>query len=244
MTHLFRDQGLLRENILEPLPGVYQITYRAVNVLLIAEREMTLIDAGFRAGVPRIMDFFAKIGRKPEDLRLIILTHNHVDHIGGLRELVELTSAKVACHRADIYDLQGHMPYPHALDRALEFRPLRPLRPRLSVRAAEVDIKLAGGEVLPILGGTEVIHVPGHTPGSVCLYSKQGRVLIVGDALVRRNLAVYFPHESVSTDRAMAIQSAHKLAGLTFDTMCFGHGPPITSNAQSLLQACLDRRRR
>ena len=69
-------------------------------------------------------------------------------------------------------------------------------------------------------------------------------LLVVGDALVRRNLAIYFPHESVSTDRPLAVQSAHKLAGLAFDTICFGHGPPITSNAQSLLQACLNRRRR
>ncbi len=241
MTHLFRDQGLLRENIFEPLPGVYQITYHAVNVLIFAEREMTLIDAGFRAGVPRIMDFIAGIGRKPEELRLIILTHNHVDHISGLRELVKRTGAKVACHRADIYELEGHMPYPHAVDRALEFRPLSPLRPRLSVRASEVAVRLEGGEVLPILGGLQVIHVPGHTPGSVCLYSKDRRLLIVGDALVRRNLAIYFPHGSVSTDRALAMQSAQKLAGVDFDTICFGHGPPLTHDAPALLKACLNR---
>ena len=87
---------------------------------------MTLIDAGFRSGVPRIMDFIAGLGRKPEELRLIILTHNHVDHIGGLRDLVKRTGAKVACHRADIYDLRGA----HAVPARLSTAPFRRGRSR------------------------------------------------------------------------------------------------------------------
>ncbi len=244
MTHLFRDQGLLRENIFQPLPGVYQITFHATNMLVINEPEMTIIDTGFRSGVPRVMDFIAGLGRKPSDVRLIILTHNHVDHIGGLRDLVEMTGAKVACHRADIYDIEGHMPYPRGVDRALQTRALARLRPRFSASSAEVDIQLEGGEVLPPLGGLEVVHVPGHTPGSICLYSRQSRLLIVGDALVRRNLAIYFPHGSVSTDRPLAVQSAQKLARFDCETICFGHGPPLTHDAHSLLMGCLNRRRR
>jgi len=243
VTHLFRDQGLLRESIFEPLPDVYQITFHATNVLLIVEPEMTLIDAGFRSGVPRILDFIAGLGRRPEDLRLIILTHNHVDHIGGLRELVKRTGARVACHRADIYDIEGHMPYPRTVDRALQTRALATLRPRFSVSSVEVNVRLEGGEVLSPLGGLAVVHVPGHTPGSVCLYSESCRLLVVGDALVRRNLAVYFPHGTVSTDRPLAIQSAQKLASLAFDKICFGHGPPLTRDAHALLLACLARPR-
>ena len=107
-----------------------------------------------------------------------------------------------------------------------------------------MDIQLEGGEVLPPLGGLEVIHVPGHTPGSVCLYSKQSRLLIVGDALDTAQPGHLLPARLGEHGPALAIQSAQKLAGLDFDTICFGHGPPLTRDADALLKACLARHRK
>ncbi|GAH19098.1 unnamed protein product [marine sediment metagenome] len=68
----------------EIIPNVYQITLRVTNIILIAEEELTLIDTGFRGSAPQIMSFIQRLGRSPEEITLIILTHNHLDHAGGL----------------------------------------------------------------------------------------------------------------------------------------------------------------
>jgi len=81
---------------MEVIPQVYQITSKYTNVILIAEEELTLIDTGVRGSSSNIIKFVRSLGRSVEEITLIILTHNHLDHIGGLAELKKFTTAKVA----------------------------------------------------------------------------------------------------------------------------------------------------
>jgi hydroxyacylglutathione hydrolase len=85
---------------LEILPDLYQITFRYTNMFLAVGKSLSLIDTGFAGSSRHIVDFIQKIGRKPEEIELIILTHNHLDHTGGLEKLRQFTRAKVAAHRA------------------------------------------------------------------------------------------------------------------------------------------------
>jgi glyoxylase-like metal-dependent hydrolase (beta-lactamase superfamily II) len=241
MSHLFRGQGIIRENILEVIPNVYQVTFRGVNVLVIAEAELTIVDTGFRANVPKIIDFIRSLGRSPEEISLIILTHNHFDHASGLGELRKVTHARVAAHKADISDVNGPLPYPQFVQKTIRVRPFSALRSFLGVGARDVDIRLSGGEVLTPLGGLKVIHAPGHTPGSICLLSPQHRLLIVGDALLKHGTTVRFPHKSASTNLPQAIESAKGLVELEFDIVCFGHGQPLMENGLAKLQALVAR---
>jgi glyoxylase-like metal-dependent hydrolase (beta-lactamase superfamily II) len=82
------------------------------------------------------------------------------------------------------------------------------------------------GDELPLLGGIEVLHAPGHTPGSICLFLKQEKVVIVGDVLVNR-FGLGLPSRLFTVDIPQAIQSIKRLAGLDFEIMCFGHGAPL-----------------
>jgi len=241
MTHLFRDQGLLRENIFEPLPGVYQITFRAANVLLIVEDELTLIDTGYRSTAPKVIGFVRSLNRKPEEIRLIVLTHCHLDHAGGLRELKRQTGARVACHQADISDSELLAPYPRPVQKALELRPLAGIRSQLGVSSSEVELPLQGGETLPVLGGLRVIHTPGHTPGSICLLSPRHKMLIAGDTLTRRGQTIALARRSVSTDQAEAARSVKGLIAEDFDKICFGHHPPMTEDAKARLRELVAR---
>lgn len=237
MSHLFRGQGIIRENILEVIPNVYQMTFRGVNVLVLAEAELTIIDTGFRASVPKIIDCVHGLGRSPAEISLIIITHNHFDHAGGLSELRKLSRAKVAAHKADMYDANGQLPYPRFVQKTLQVRPFSALRSFLGIGSSDVDIQLSGGEVLQPLGGLNVIHTPGHTPGSMCLFSPRHKLLIVGDVLVKHSQTIHFPHKSASTDLPQAIKSVQKLAGLDVEIICFGHGRPFKENARAKLQA-------
>jgi len=215
----------------EIIPKVYQITHRSTNIILIAEDELTLVDTGFRGSSPRIISFIQSLGRSVKDISLIIITHNHLDHVGGLPELKKFTKAKVAVHKADLSDSEDGLPYPKIARKLLHIPPFSILRPLLYAKPSDVDIQLEGGEVFSPLGGLQVIHTPGHTPGSISLFSPQKKLLIVGDALNNRRQNLRFPPKFVSADLTQAIESVKRIAQLDFDILCFGHGKPLTKDA-------------
>ena len=154
---------------MEIIPRVYQITSRGCNIILIVEEKLTLIDTGLRGSSPKIVSFIHNLGRSVKEISLIIITHNHLDHVGGLPELRKLTTVKVAAHKADISE--SELPYPRVAQKLLHILPFSIFRPLVYAKPIEVDIQLEGEEILSRLGGLMVIHTPGHTPGSIGLFS-------------------------------------------------------------------------
>lgn len=222
----------------EIIPNVYQLTNRGVNVILIVEEKLTLIDTGLRGSSPQIINFIHHLGRSPEEISLIIFTHNHVDHMGGLAELKQLTSARVAIHKADISDIENQP----SRTGARRKKPLSStLRSVFSVKFSDVDIQLEGGEVLEPLGGLEVIHTPGHTPGSISLFSPQNKLLIVGDALRKRRKTLNLPPKMASSDLTQAMDSIKMMAQLDFNILCLGHGLPLSDDAHAKMQDLIER---
>ena len=227
---------------MQVLPGVYQITVRGVNIILIAEEELTLIDTGMRGSSPKIAAFINRLGRSIQEVKLIIITHNHLDHAGGLAELLGLTPARVAVHRADLSETEGGLPYYGIIRRMLHIPLVSLFRPLVYARPGEVDIKLKGGEILSPLGGLEVIHTPGHTPGSISLFSARRKLLIVGDALNNRFINLRLPPGSVSHNLEQAVNSIKGVARLDFETLCCGHGRPIVKGAAARVGGLLRKR--
>jgi hydroxyacylglutathione hydrolase len=85
-----------------------------------------------------------------------------------------------------------------------------------------------------IIDGLIVIHTPGHTDGSICLYLP-GRALFVGDSLLtddKRMLSL--PRKSMSTDIDRAKESIRKISELEYSVLLPGHGPPIEQNASMI----------
>ncbi len=224
----------------EIIPNAYQLTIRGTNVILIVEEELTLIDTGIRGSSPQLIDFIHHLGRSPEEISLIILTHNHIDHMGGLAELKQLASSKVAIHKADI----GERKNPPSVDSGYRL-PLdqlsSTLRSVFSVKFSDIDIQLEGGEVLKPLGGLEVIHTPGHTQGSISLLSRQNKLLFVGDALRKRRNTLYLPPKMASSNPTQALNSIKRIAQLDFEILCFGHGLPLSDDVHTKLQDLIGR---
>ena len=224
----------------EITPNAHQLTIRGANVILIVEKELTLIDTGIRGSSPHIIDFIHHLGRSPEEISLIILTHNHIDHMGGLAELKQLTSAKVAIHKADIGERKNPPPadsrYRLPLDQLSST-----LRSVFSVKFSDIDIQLEDGEVLKPLGGLEVIHTPGHTQGSISLFSRQNKLLIVGDALRKRRKTLHLPPKMASSDLTQALDSVKRIAQLDFGILCFGHGLPLSDDVHTKLQDLIEK---
>ncbi|MBN1644011.1 MAG: MBL fold metallo-hydrolase [Dehalococcoidales bacterium] len=222
---------------MQVIPRVYQITARYGNIFLIVEEYLTLIDTGLRGSAPGVADFIRSLGRSPKEVNLIILTHNHLDHIGGLAGLRRVTKAKVAAPKRDFVIDNGPVPYPagNFLGRLFKTTAMSPLRRRFLLEAMDIDILLEGGEVFPVLGGLQVVPTPGHTAGSISLYAPQKKLLFVADALNKKHDVLRLPLRTATSNLDDTIASIEKMAKMDVEVICFGHGRPITENAKAKL---------
>ena len=94
--------------------------------------------------------------------------------------------------------------------------------------------------MLPVLGGLQVIATPGHTAGSISLYAPQRKLLFVADAINKRH-GLRLPFKTATTDISQAIASIEKMSQLDVETICFGHGRPITEDANGRLKGLLEK---
>jgi glyoxylase-like metal-dependent hydrolase (beta-lactamase superfamily II) len=95
------------------------------------------------------------------------------------------------------------------------------------------------GDVLPLLGGLRVVHTPGHTPGSVCLYGARDRIVFVGDNLQRRFGRLTFASGLYSDDPALSRRSMASLLAFDIDTIVFGHYAALDGGAGDALGALI-----
>lgn len=203
------------------------------NAYLIAEDDrLTLIDTGYPKHAETIEDGIRSIGREPSDLTDILVTHAHPDHLGSAAHMskgsvpISLPPDEAWIARAGRYEVTM-TPTPGLFNRIM-FRLVIGSKPR-EFPPFEPARGLSGGETLPIAGGIDVIHTPGHSAGHVSLlWRKDRNVLIVGDAVVNvPRLGFAVGYDDFETGKT----SAAKLAGLDYEVAVFGHGRPITSNA-------------
>jgi glyoxylase-like metal-dependent hydrolase (beta-lactamase superfamily II) len=212
--------------------GLYQIEgLRISNVYLLVDGDkLVLVDAGNAGDGARIIADMERAGYDPATLTSILVTHSHADHIGGLKALLERTHAQIIAHEAEAPYLQGtSLPSSNPVLRVLTW-----LTERLGSKGAEiaVDKALHDGETLDLLGGLRVIHTPGHTPGSICLYQPDRAILFTGDLIFNGHPftgrgGLRYPPKAFSMDPEEVKRSVHKLADLEVRLLCPGHGEPV-----------------
>jgi glyoxylase-like metal-dependent hydrolase (beta-lactamase superfamily II) len=217
------------------VPGVYIVPFEIGQVYLwVWDSGLTVVDTGMAGSSDAILQAIQAIGKRHADVREIVLTHFHPDHIGSAADLAERTGAPVLAHWADAPVIRGELdglpPILLDFERPI-FEAVAPLvPPALPVPGVqEVQDRQTSA------GGGLFVSVPGHTPGSLALLLPEQGVLFTGDTVAFHEgqpiLGVF------NVDREEAIRSLKKQAALEFETACFGHGPPIVGGASTALRA-------
>ncbi|HKW78647.1 MAG TPA: MBL fold metallo-hydrolase [Candidatus Limnocylindria bacterium] len=215
---------------MEVAPNIHAVRVIGANAFLIVEDEVTLIDAGHRGSLNMVRRYMQHVGRPMSDITRIVCTHGHPDHIGGVEEIARVSGAQVLMHPADMERLRIRL-----RDVFSSGRPAPGAIIAYLTRAPEAS-PVGDGDVIPALGGMQVVHTPGHTPGSICLYAPSRRLVIVGDMLQRMRGVVTFPNYVFTDDMGEARRSIARLAGLDIDTILFSHYPALREGARDALR--------
>ncbi|MBI4336680.1 MAG: MBL fold metallo-hydrolase [Chloroflexi bacterium] len=204
---------------MEVARGVYQVPrVRGGNVYLIEEESITLVDSGLGGSGKTILEYVRALGRQPEEVTTILLTHGHPDHYGGAADLQQETGARVLCHPGDApINRKGH--------RRLHWSWFP------SFRSPRVDGLLHEGQELAALGGLRVLHTPGHTVGSLCFLAPSRGLLFTGDTLLSDGEFFSRPSPLPGMNLRTYRASLWRLAELDFQHGLPGHGRPCYQTA-------------
>ena len=212
---------------MEIIPGIHRVDDVNGNCYIIVRDRLTLIDTGLPRNSKKILRYIEDtLRRTPSDLATIILTHYHIDHTGSVSELKKLTGASVAVHEGDADFVSGKKPHP--LPKGKLGLPFRILGMFFRPACVEPDIRLKNGDTVANL---TCIHTPGHTPGSICLFDPEAKVLFVGDILKYDGEKITGASPQFSMDLAEARRSIGLIATLDFDVLLCGHGLRLTTGA-------------
>ena len=178
-------------------------------VYLIHLGELVLIDSGAEWSVDKIINNINELGLDPQKLGTILLTHCHIDHIGGAPEIRKRCGSKIYIHNLDALPIETGDPI---LTAAHWYH--------TTFYPTKVDVKLNSPEEILRIGEERIVclHTPGHTPGSLSVYlDKDGKRILFGQDL-HGPLLEEFGSNLEDWDR-----STKKLLDLEADILCEGH---------------------
>ena len=209
----------------EILPGVFHLKqdlapywpgeWSAINVVV--GQKIAIVDTGIPGGEALVWPLLEELGRAPSDVVAVVNSHFHGDHTGSNGALRDRTSAQIMIHALDADRLgSGEIEGP---------------------TAGPADVRLADGDLID-LGDRElrIVHLPGHTPGSIGVYLPDARALFTGDSLQARGTAVQYVASyadplayTASVRRAMELDLDHLIPAHAFVPFPDSHlhGPDV-----------------
>lgn len=238
----------------EVAEGVHFITHAHVNCYIIEDDEgVTLVDAGLPSMWPMVLEALESRGRRPDEVKALILTHGHFDHVGFAARAQQEWDVPVMVHPLDVH-LAAH-PYRYKPQRNRFLYPLThpkslPLLGRMAAAGALTvkgvkDVKqLPTGTILPVPGQPIAVHTPGHTDGHCILHLPDRDTVLSGDALVTLDpytgtTGPQIVASAATKDTRLALASLDAVAATGATTVLPGHGDPWTQGVDAAVRHAL-----
>jgi len=187
-------------------------TANNANTYLINGSKKILIDPGHYHFFGNVKDLLSKLSITPQDIDLILLTHGHPDHVEAARAFSN-AHALIALHEAELDFVKNLAPHYGTAMGITEFEP------QILLREGELqvgDMKL------------QVIHAPGHSPGSICIYWPQEKTLFTGDVIFYQGIG---RTDLPGGDGSALKESIKSLSSLEVEHMLPGHGETVSGKA-------------
>jgi glyoxylase-like metal-dependent hydrolase (beta-lactamase superfamily II) len=221
--------------------GLHRVGDGVVNAYLIVEgTEVTIVDAAMPGFWPQLVAELASIGRSLEDVRALVLTHGHSDHIGFAEKVRTELDVPVYVHRDDEQltttgkalgkreaSLVPYLRHAHA------WKLVGHLASAGMPKPVQQVTTFGDGDELDVPGRPRVIHTPGHTSGHAALWFESPRVLVAGDLLCTLNPLTgargpQLMPRGLNLSSATMIDSLTKIESLDAAVVVVGHGEPWT----------------
>jgi glyoxylase-like metal-dependent hydrolase (beta-lactamase superfamily II) len=217
-------------------PDLHRIGSDVVNVYLVEDPAgVTIVDAGLPGHWRELERELTQLGRSLDEVRGIVLTHGDTDHIGFAERLRQQNGIVVRVHELDAARARGEVKKPNAGWGSIKVRPLLKFlwysarHGGLRIPPVREVSTFTDGDVLDLPGSPRIIHVPGHTPGSVAVHVPAVNALFVGDAMTTGNVLTgeIGPRPAPFTlDPEAALASLAKLEAIPAAWVLPGHGAP------------------
>lgn len=218
---------------MEIIPGIHQVDGVNGNCYIMVHDSLTVIDTGLPGSGKKILSYIReRLHRDPGDITAIIITHFHIDHVGGLGALKKaVPGVKVAAGSGDEGYMDGTLPQP-------VYSGLRGLLLRIAgivmrSRHFTPDMLLNAGDHI---NGLLCYAIPGHTPGSIGLLDETSKAFFSGDILRSDGKTVTGGPLLFSMDVSQEHKSLRKIAALDFDLLLPGHGVPLHTGASARIR--------
>ena len=227
--------------------AVHRLGEDKVGCYLIEEAgSVTIIDAGLPGYYSQLGAELAAMGRSIEDVRALVLTHGHSDHIGFAERVRDEHGVPVSVHALDAALARGEAKNPslgtgeRKLGSMLSFLLWAARRGALRTSTLTEVGTFGDGTTLDVPGALRVIHTPGHTPGHVALHARAHDTLFAGDGIITFSVVSGRTGPQVSpftADPEQALASLDRLAELEARWLLPGHGPAWSDGVGAAVEA-------